>query len=237
MESIVSLNNQGVIFFQLRRLEEASNSFRIAALGLNVVKETNSHHYSSQDEDVHSSSRDFNPILGWSSPVKFTSTLEGTSIMFTRALLLKNPLPKDFSNETQPFLQYLDVVALSLLYNSAVLNHVYSDSNGQISKAADAAYHAYEQSFVISQRIGLAIDDKFAFHLKVLKLALFNNMGVLYHNCMCRFEDASQCFKSSRRLMHDLEKTLIASEIMTSEEVIQLSMNVVVVLIAAAPAA
>lgn len=234
METIVCLNNQGVMFFQLGRLEEASAYFHNAAIELNAVKKRS---VGLSTLDVHDDSRDFNPIIGWSCPFTFNATLEGSSVMFTRALILKNLEKQNLPNEENPSPRYQDAIALALLYNSAILNHVYSDSNGQISKAANAAYHAYEQTFAISQRFEKTENVMFSFHLRVLRLVLLNNMGVLYHNSMCRFRDASRCFKSSRQLMEILEKNLIAAKIMTSEEVIQLSLNVVVVPIAAAPVA
>mmetsp|Transcript_19412 Transcript_19412/g.29186 ORF Transcript_19412/g.29186 Transcript_19412/m.29186 type:complete len:235 (+) Transcript_19412:41-745(+) len=234
METIVCLNNQGVMFFQLGRLEEASAYFRNAALELNAVKKRSG---GLSTLAVHDHSRDFNPITGWSCPFTFNTTLEGSSVMFTRALILKNPEPQNLPNEENPSPRYQDAVALALLYNSAILNHVYSDSNGQISKSTNAAYHAYEQTFAISQRFEKTDNAMFSFHLKVLRLVLLNNMGVLYHNSMCRFRDASRCFNSARHLIEILGKNLIAAEIMTLVEVQQLSLNVVVVPIAAAPVA
>lgn len=231
MDLVVNFNNQGVYFLELGILEQASACFRNAAEAVGCLRQRSRH--------ANSDANSYDLIKGWSKPTKTGTLQEGCSMMFSRALMLVDHVFGGSQNERvkTPTFEEIDEFALVILYNSAVLNHTYSDSQGQISTATEAAYQGYEQVFTITEKLRGRIGMRFAFHLDVLRMVLFNNMGVLYHNNYGRFQDAVQCFKSARKQMDLLRQQLVGNSIMTIEEMKLLSMNKFMVPVTTAPVA
>mmetsp|Transcript_15108 Transcript_15108/g.23201 ORF Transcript_15108/g.23201 Transcript_15108/m.23201 type:complete len:258 (+) Transcript_15108:128-901(+) len=235
MKSIIYLNNQGIRHYENCHFDKAKEFLRSAVVELNTLREHCQH--TMHDEQLCEKqflSQHGTPIEGWSQPFR-DPMQDDYAIMFTRAMFLKEfDCDHHFDDESRLF--HLNVATIVLLYNTSLLNHVFSDSNGQISAVADAAYHGYEEAFVISRTMDKC-STNFSFQLQVLTLALFNNMGVLYYNNMCRFRDAAQCFRASRKQMNILGERLLQQEIMTAKEVQQLSTNLLTVPYATTPAA
>mmetsp|Transcript_27565 Transcript_27565/g.40711 ORF Transcript_27565/g.40711 Transcript_27565/m.40711 type:complete len:231 (+) Transcript_27565:59-751(+) len=230
MDAVVAYNNQGVYFYEIGVLEQANACFRNAARGVRSIRERWKLSNRTASKSAHNY---YDPIKGWSAPPRTAPLQEGYSVMFIRALILND---FDFSL-MMPSNEDIDALALVVLYNSAALNHCYSDSRGQITTSTDAAHHGYEQTYIMAKKLNGKISSRFSFHLKVLEMSICNNMGVLYHNNFGRFRDAAQCFKSSRKQMELIEKQLICSGSVTAEELQQLSLNILVVPVATTPVA
>jgi len=228
IKSLIYFNNQGMQHFENGNFDKAKAFLRSAVIELNNLRET----YEpiiSQDEPVCGDQfcvENGSPIQGWSMPFQRPER-DDCAITFTRAMLLSDNESFSYFDD-QACLFHLNVATVVLLYNTSLLNHVFSDANGQISTVVNEAYHGYEEAFVISRNMK-ETSSTFAFHLTVLTLALFNNMGVLYYNNMCRFADAAQCFRASRKKLNMLGEKNATSQILTIKEVHNLSTNLLMV--------
>lgn len=238
MDLIISFNNKGAHYCQEFDFDNAFACFRNAAMGLSLLKEKSDWsdvcHDHTECLKQKLLNKTCNPIKGWSKELKSEATQDGYSLMFSRIIFLSQNQSCDCS---LPSSMYVDFVTLCVLYNMAILHHIQSDSKGPISEAIEAAYHAYKQAILISKKFETIECARFSYDFELLKLALINNLGVLYHNNFCRFKDAMRCFKSWRKHMDALEEEFILADVMTPEEILNFSMNLLVVPTAAAPSA
>eukprot|EP00547_Thalassionema_nitzschioides_P013468 CAMPEP_0194243132 /NCGR_PEP_ID=MMETSP0158-20130606/8446_1 /TAXON_ID=33649 /ORGANISM="Thalassionema nitzschioides, Strain L26-B" /LENGTH=227 /DNA_ID=CAMNT_0038978357 /DNA_START=166 /DNA_END=846 /DNA_ORIENTATION=- len=224
MEQVIDDNNQGLYYYEAGQLENASSCFRNALYGISLLRDV-----SIQNSDFPQFAQHIcSPIKGWSLPAKSSKKTsdEGFSLPFSRIMLLQD------CNAQPASLFRFNVVTLAILFNSAVVNHAYSDSHGQITEAIEAAYEGYENAFMILENL---IDDpdrsssSFSLHSKIVRAALFNNMGALFHNNLCRYRDATRCFRSYQHMMGVMDKQVLQNGFITTEELLQLSMNLLVV--------
>mmetsp|Transcript_32940 Transcript_32940/g.49735 ORF Transcript_32940/g.49735 Transcript_32940/m.49735 type:complete len:229 (-) Transcript_32940:57-743(-) len=228
MEQAICFNNQGIYYYEKGQLEKASACFRKALQAIKVFQEE------FQLSPYIGCDVCNKLIRGWSK-ISATSTElaieEGFSFPFCRTMLL------EYCKETPVSPICLNIATLAILYNSAVVNHVYSNVHGQMSEAVEAAYDGYEHAFVILQDLGDIQNKPLSLHLQIVKAALFNNMGALFHNNYCRYRDAARCFRSYQTMMEVMNKQVLQNGFATTEELRQLSMNTLLVPITAAPSA
>mmetsp|Transcript_11534 Transcript_11534/g.16924 ORF Transcript_11534/g.16924 Transcript_11534/m.16924 type:complete len:240 (+) Transcript_11534:118-837(+) len=239
MEVIIAFNNKGCQYCQSGDFDNAFACFRNATMGLRLLREKNSScyhdcHCVEEYSNKKCIDKYYNPIQGWSEQLR-PRTIEGEgAIVFSRMIIMNQ---YDSINYAMASSRYKDIVALSLMYNLGLLHHLQSDSTVQNSKAIEATYHAYKQAILISQKFEKTECTIFPFDLEALRMALINNMGALYNNNICQYRDAIRCFRSWRRHMDILEAEFVHHSLMTPEEILQFSMNMLIVPIAASPAA
>jgi len=244
LKSIITHNNKGVNSHENGQLEQALKSLRNAITELNMLKvflhnndecfahDINNNYQSPQQQESGLKRKQQQLIKGWSQQplsMKNSSRQSGNyAVAFTRAIYLRENdeiFLNDDDIDAISLVLSLDVLTIALEYNTSLMNHLLSDSQGQLSAAVDDAYHGYEQTFLICKEMNTSLCYVSVDNLKILILALFNNMGVLYFNNMSRFQDAAQCFRASKNQLSCLGKKLLEQGILSPSEINELSMN------------
>lgn len=241
IQNIIHFNNQGVVHYENSNFEKAKEYLQSAASQISSLIE----HY---QLNVYNGlvppplqTTVGSPIKGWSKPLH--STLQDHySVAFTRAIIMAEyACPADETTYAKSYNFLVNVATMILLYNTSLLNHITSDRSGQISCAVNSAYHGYEEAFVLARNLSRSSPSElFSLPLKVLIFALYNNMGTLYHNNMCRFEDAAQCFQAAQKHLNKndlLPKMLDQGDALTREEVRDFALNLMVSPLTTTPAA
>lgn len=232
IESIIDLNNEAINQYEWGEFYQADD-FIVYALS-----ELDSLQKKVQNEVSKESLIQFKCcyIKGWSKSFSFSKEQDG-AIMNSRAIVLEANAPKRHLDNPYPISHHLKVLEMVLYYNAAILYHVYSSFTGRHSDVIDTAYYCYENSFLTHAKINQA-ESSLSFEMKALKSILFHNMGVLYCNNFCRYDDAKKCFRAFQSEVKKLDKRkLVDLGLMTEEEVHQFLHNFLVVPRSVAPAA
>jgi len=227
IQNIMYFNNQGVINYENSNFGKAKEYFQSAASHINSLRE----HFDQLECIIQPRFQNMNgsPIKGWSKPL-YNTKQDGSAVIFTRAIIMNDyECPPDNAN----YYFLLNGASIAVLYNMSLLNHMMSDSMGQISSAINIAYNGYDESFDNAREMfGNLPLGLFSFHLKVLIFALYNNMGALYHNNLSRSKEASECFRAARKQLNenDLLHSMLQQNLLTPKEVHDFSINMVAVM-------
>jgi len=232
MESIIDLNNEAINQYEWGEFCQAEDFLMYALSELyNLQKKVQNE--VSNESSIQSK---WCYIKGWSKSFSFSKEQDG-AIMNSRAIVLKENAPHYHLDNAQAISHHLKVLEMVLCYNAAILHHLYSFFTGRNSDVIDTAYHYYENAFSSYTKIKQA-ESNLSFEIKALKSILFHNMGVLYCNNFCRYDDAKKCFRAFQSEMNKMDKRkLIDLGLMTKEEVYQFLHNFLAVPRSAAPAA
>mmetsp|Transcript_6174 Transcript_6174/g.9482 ORF Transcript_6174/g.9482 Transcript_6174/m.9482 type:complete len:238 (+) Transcript_6174:74-787(+) len=237
MDAIINFNNKAIENYEKGHLISAENFQAAALFELNVLRERLN--INTLEEIVDRKKRKFveskKSIIRWSKPFPWFHVNQDV-IMFTRGMFLEHFDPSKTQEESSEFASHLEVVTLTLFYNASMINHLYSYTTKQISQISNGACKGYEIAFSILNRIDEQSPD-ICIPMKLLKIALLNNIGVLFCNDMCRYRDAAECFEVCRGEMCALVGVFLIEEKLTTTEAQQLSTNIFAVPFAATPAA
>eukprot|EP00546_Thalassionema_frauenfeldii_P009133 CAMPEP_0178920648 /NCGR_PEP_ID=MMETSP0786-20121207/15118_1 /TAXON_ID=186022 /ORGANISM="Thalassionema frauenfeldii, Strain CCMP 1798" /LENGTH=144 /DNA_ID=CAMNT_0020594731 /DNA_START=253 /DNA_END=684 /DNA_ORIENTATION=+ len=144
--------------------------------------------------------------------------------MFTRGIFLSHSYSFKLQETSSSHISHLEIVTLTLFYNASMINQLYSYMTRQLSEISQTTYNGYEVAFAILNKIDRENPD-ICIKMKLLKVALMNNIGVLFCNDMCRFQDAAECFEACREDVGALVGVLLLEEEITSNEAQLLSTN------------
>jgi len=234
IQSITKINNEAIRSYESGQLLSAENFLAKALFFLNKLRERL---HSEILEQCTEKSFQFqtlkSSIIRWSKPFPLHH-VEKDVIMFTRGIFLEEH--DHLLDKASSFSPYLEMITLALFYNASMINHFYSYMAGEDSLISNGAYIGYEVAFAIFNKIDRQ-SSYISIQMKLLKLALFNNIGVLFCTDMCRFRDAAECFEAFREEIPSLIEVLLDGEDMTTTEAEQLSSNLLAVPCVATPAA
>lgn len=255
MQAIVSLNNDGVAAYEEGTLDISTKKFqrsldkildlRVDLRRINLAKgadvEESNPSESSESSSSSSSSKDAkNPIQGWSAPTETAD--DQYAHLFSRMVLLEPQELCDTISDTN-LLTVIQICTTCILFNKSISLHSSDPGEQPLSSAVSKVFGTYERTFNAfgqlkrhEKKKGKGNDTQLCFHLDVLVLALFNNMGALFLHEMAQYHDAAECFRAGSGVLLRLQSKQI-EETLTEKEISEMCMNTWMVPMSTTPAA
>lgn len=235
LQAIILLNNEGVASYEEGKIPAARVKFQVCLdelFELKVELQGRELEKGAKSDYSSSSTTESSPIRGWSAPIETAN--DQYSHLFSRLVILE-PQLRDLPYTT--FLAVVEICTTCILFNKSLSLHS-SDPNLAPS-AVSSVFGTYERTFNAFRQLRRhqkSDDKQLRFHLDVLVLALFNNMGALFLHEKAQYHDAAECFRAGSGVILRLHSKQL-EETLTEQEISDMCMNTWMVPVFTTPAA
>lgn len=256
LSTVVALNNKGVNFCENGNCNAAAKYFQLAFEEiLSLRRKYNEQYCKNQSlkqsellRGCHKMGKTSVVLKGWSRPSclylqnKVVSQNDYT-FLFSRAIVLEDCSSKENSEDINVPCFVLEKFIGAILYNKALSLHLHIYCNTTTAQTMPnksllilELYKMYELSYDCCKKSTAECSEGSIINNNVMFLALANNMGVILHNEMARFEDSAQCFAAVSCRIFKLDTNSLAGTL-RSYEISQMLMNLMMVPTESTPAA
>lgn len=255
------LNNNGVQLFERELFLEAIGSFQlcldqiseyqteqefILVENMTNASDTTCEETKTRDQecdDAASGEPSTSAFHGWSKSAKRSSSTEaGSPFLFSRAIRIRE---QEGSSHNEHRDTLISAYKAALHYNLALTHHVLlllrrsGEPRIVVFSSATFLHRHYEAAYLewktTAATTFFSRDEDALLDIRLLGLALFNNMGVVFCSELARFREAFECFKAACGVMCCYLDD--SSQVLEDDEIYEISMNACLVPSEACPAA